>query len=401
MLSVTEADQILADHILALSTQTIAFEEAPGRVLAETILADRDFPPFDRVAMDGIAIRHGALMEGRTAFPILAIQRAGEPPQPLSDPMGCVEVMTGAMLPTGADTVIRYEDLSINNGVATLSGPPSEVQAGQNVHRQGTDRRTFDVVLPAGIRLRPVDLAVVASVGQTSLAVRQHPRVAIVSTGDELVGIDQTPQPHQIRQSNAHMLWAALRDMGIRATVRHFPDDVATITLGLSKLLVDHELLVMTGGVSAGKADYVPDILAGLGIRKHFHQLQQRPGKPMWFGSRADDQRVVFALPGNPVSTTMCFYRYVRPYLEMAMGIPGEPPLYVQLAKPVEFAPPLTYFIPVRLDTSTEGTLLAYPLPGSGSADFANLTAADAFLELPAQQSEFPAGTVAVAWAIG
>ena len=168
--------------------------------------------------------------------------------------------------------------------------------------------------------------------------------------------------------------------------------------MGLSKLLVYNDLLVMTGGVSAGKADYVPDILAGLGIRKHFHKIEQRPGKPMWFGTRADDQRVVFALPGNPVSTTMCFYRYVRPYLETAMGVPGEPPLYVQLAKPVEFTPPLTYFIPVRLDTSTEGTLLAYPLPGSGSADFANLTAADAFLELSANESEFPVGTVAVAW---
>ncbi|MEZ0611310.1 molybdopterin molybdotransferase MoeA [Fibrella sp. WM1] len=401
MLTVAEADELLASHQLSLTTETVAFTDAPGRVLAETILADRDFPPFDRVAMDGIAIQYDALADGLTAFSILAIGRAGEPQQPLPDPTGCVEVMTGSVLPTGADTVIRYEDLSIKDGTATLTIPAAEITRGLNVHKQGTDRRTFDVVLSAGVRLRPVDLAVVASVGQTSLSVRKRPRVAVVSTGDELVTIEQTPLPHQIRQSNAHLLWAALHEMGIDASIHHYPDDVATITTGLSALLAGHDVLVMTGGVSAGKADYVPDILAGLGIRKHFHKIEQRPGKPMWFGTSPDNQRVVFALPGNPVSTTLCFYRYVRSYLETAMGLPGEPPLYVQLAKPVTFAPPLTYFTPAHLTTSPEGTLLAEPLPGSGSADFTNLTAADAFLEFPASESDFPAGTVVLAWAIG
>jgi molybdopterin molybdotransferase len=401
MLTVAEADKVLGEHTFALTIETIAIANAPGRVLAETIMADRDFPPFDRVAMDGVAIRFSTLAEGQTAFTILATQRAGEPSQPLPDPSGCVEVMTGAVLPTGADTVIRYEDLSISDGTATLTVPPAEVKRGQSVHRQGTDRRTFDVVLPAGVRLRPVDLAVVASVGQTTLAVRKRPRVAVVSTGDELVDIDQTPLPHQIRQSNAHLLRAALHELGLEASIHHFPDDVPTIANGLSALLATHDVLVMTGGVSAGKADYVPDILTGLGIQKRFHQIAQRPGKPMWFGTSNTNNRVVFALPGNPVSTTMCFYRYVRPYLEAVMGLPGEPPLYVQLAEDVTFMPPLTYFVPVRLDTSPDGRLLAYPLPGSGSADFTNLTAADAFLELPATESKFPAGTVAVGWAIG
>ncbi|NID11187.1 molybdopterin molybdotransferase MoeA [Fibrivirga algicola] len=400
MLTTAEADNILATHALSQSTETVPFADARGRVLAETILADRDFPPFDRVSMDGIAIHSNALADGQTTYPVLAIQRAGEPLQALLDPTGCVEVMTGAILPTGTDTVIRYEDLSITDGLATLT-IPDEMVKGQNVHKQGSDRRTFDVLLPAGTVLRPVELAVVASVGQTSVAVLKRPRVAVISTGDELVDTHQTPLPHQIRQSNAYLLQAALRDLNIDASVHHFPDDIGTITSGLSALLARHDVLVMTGGVSAGKADFVPEVLGALGIRRHFHKIEQRPGKPLWFGTSPDGQRVVFALPGNPVSTTLCFYRYVRPYLQTAMGMVAEPALYVQLAKSVTFKPQLTYFTPARLEATADGQVLAHPLPGSGSGDFTNLTAADAFLELPADTVEFPAGTLAKAWSIG
>ncbi len=401
MNTVADADQILTDYPLILTTESVPFDKALGRILAETIVADRDFPPFDRVAMDGIAINYDALVDGKTAFTVLGTQRAGEPAQPLPDPVACLEVMTGAMLPTGADTVIRYEDITINNGIATLPDP-ADVQKGQHVHKQGTDRQPLDVLLSAGVQLRPVELAVVASVGQTSVSVRRRPRVAVISTGDELVDIDKTPLPHQIRQSNAYLLQAALRDLGLDATVHQFPDDLSAITLGISGLLATHEVLISTGGVSAGKADFIPDVLTGLGIRCHFHKIEQRPGKPLWFGSSAGNERVVFALPGNPVSTSMCFYRYVRPYLQRAMGAPADPPLFVQLAQPVTFKPELTYFTPARIEASADGQLLAHPLPGNGSADFTNLTAADAFVELPAtRDSEFPAGTVARAWSIG
>lgn len=400
MNTVANADQLLANHTLVLTTESVPFDKALGRVLAETILADRDFPPFDRVAMDGIAIQFAALADGKTAFTVLGTQRAGEPAQPLPDPLACLEVMTGAMLPGGADTVIRYEDITITNGIATIHNP-ADVQKEEHVHKQGTDRQPLDVLLTAGTQLRPVDLAVIASVGQTRVAVRRRPRVAVISTGDELVDVHQTPLPHQIRQSNAYLLQAALRDLGIDATVHLFSDDIAEITTGISGLLATYDVLVSTGGVSAGKADFVPDVLAGLGIRRHYHKIEQRPGRPMWFGSSADNERVVFALPGNPVSTSMCFYRYVRPYLQRAMGAPSDPPLFVQLAEPVTFKPDLTYFVPARIEASADGQLLAYPLPGSGSADFTNLTAADAFVELPAAESYFPVGTVAQAWSIG
>jgi molybdopterin molybdotransferase len=196
-------------------------------------------------------------------------------------------------------------------------------------------------------------------------------------------------------------LQAALRDLNINASVHHFPDDMAVITSGLSGLLAQHDVLVMTGGVSAGKADFVPDVLGGLGIGRVFHQIAQRPGKPLWFGGSADGQRIVFALPGNPVSTTLCFYRYVRPYLQTAMGMAAEPPLHVQLANQVTFKPNLTHFTPARLQTTADGQLLAHTLPGSGSGDFSNLTAADAFLELPADTTEFHTGTLVTAWPIG
>jgi molybdopterin molybdotransferase len=401
MHTVADADQILAQHPLILSTESVPFAKTLGRILTETIVADRDFPPFDRVAMDGIAINYDAFANGKTAFTVLGTQRAGEPAQPLPDPICCLEVMTGAILPTGADTVIRYEDITMANGTATITDHV-EVVRGLNVHKQGTDRRPLDVLLSAGVQLRPVELAVLASVGQTSVSVRRRPRVAVISTGDELVDIDQTPLPHQIRLSNAYLLQAALRDLGLDATIHQFPDEISTITLGLSGLLATHDVLISTGGVSAGKADFIPDVLSGLGIRCHFHKIEQRPGRPLWFGSSVGNERVIFALPGNPVSTSMCFYRYVRPFLRQAMGAPADPPLFVQLAQPVTFKPKMTYFTPARLEATAEGQLLAYPLPGSGSADFTNLTDADAFLELPATtESEFPTGTVVRAWSIG
>ncbi|GAA4470166.1 molybdopterin molybdotransferase MoeA [Nibrella saemangeumensis] len=391
MLSVTEALSHILSHSHPLPAETVPLTRAVGRILREDIQADRDFPPFDRVTMDGIAIRYEAFASGQRTFPIAGTQFAGQPLFSLTSANECLEVMTGAVLPDGTDTVIRYEDLTTENGMATIT--IEEISVGQNVHRQATDRQAGEVLLTTGTRLRPTEIAVLASVGKPTVAVSARPRVALISTGDELVGVDEMPLPHQIRGSNTYMLQAALLTLGIETSLNHLPDDQEKMTRGLSSILAENDLLILSGGVSAGMADFVPAVMMALGVRERFHKIAQRPGKPLWFGT-TDTGKVVFGLPGNPVSTTMCLFRYLLPFLNASMKGQPESTRYATLAEQVLFKPALTYFLPVRLTSQPDGSQLAYPLPGSGSGDYANLIDANGFMELPADQSEFAAGEV-------
>ena len=394
MLSVANAFAITQNHKLTLPSESVSIDDALGRVLREPVRADRDFPPFDRVAMDGIGIRFPDFAAGVTSFRVVGMQRAGQAQLTLTDSGTCLEVMTGAMLPIGTDTVIRYEDIVISDGLATIT--IDDVQSGQHIHHCATDRRTGDELLSVGTRLGPAELAVAASVGQITLTVTTLPRVALISTGDELVDVADTPLPHQIRRSNTYMLRAALATLGITATLHHIVDDETILADKLSALVAANDVLILSGGVSAGKADFVPDVLARLGVQKQFHKVEQRPGKPLWFGTTRD--RTVFALPGNPVSTVLCAHRYVLPYLRASLGLPPAQPYYAQLAIPVTFEPAITYFLPVRLSSEPDGRMLAHPLPGSGSADFANLLDADGFMELPPDRSDFGTGDAFPVW---
>ncbi|GAB4044976.1 molybdopterin molybdotransferase MoeA [Spirosoma litoris] len=400
MLSVSDAFSITQQHLLSLPTETVSLLDANGRVLREAVRADRDFPPFNRVAMDGIAIRFADYAAGQRTFRVIGMQRAGQPQQTLQDSGTCLEVMTGAMLPIGADTIARYEEIRIVDGQASIvveNTPFGPIQMGMHIHPQATDRRANDELMSVGTRLGPSELAVAASVGQSTLLVTALPRVALVSTGDELVDVSDTPLPYQIRRSNTYMLQAALLSLGIQATLHHIVDDEEQLEKGLEDLLVTNDMLILSGGVSAGKADFVPDTLEKLGVQKHFHKIDQRPGKPLWFGTSASG-KTVFALPGNPVSTVLCAYRYVLPYLRASLGLAPATIRYAQLAESVTFKPNMTYFLPVRLTSEMDGRTLAHPLPGSGSADFANLLAADGFMEFPPNQSEFGVGDSFQVW---
>ena len=399
MLSVSDAFSITHDHLLVLPTETVSLDEANGRVLRQAVHADRDFPPFNRVAMDGIAIRFADFKVGNRTFQVIGTQFAGQPQQTLNADHTCLEVMTGAMLPAGTDTVVRYEDVALADGQATVT--ITDVERGQHIHPQATDRRAGDELLSVGTRLNPSALAVAASVGQSTLSVTALPRVALISTGDELVGVDDTPLPYQIRRSNTYMLRAALASLGIEATLHHIVDNESMLNDRLAALLATHDMLILSGGVSAGKADFVPKVLEQLGIQKRFHKIEQRPGKPLWFGTTpagVNPARTVFGLPGNPVSTILCAYRYVLPYLRASLGLPAEPMRYAQLAESFTFKPRVTYFLPVQLTTEPDGRTVAHPLPGSGSADFANLLDANAFMELPAERSDFGAGEAFPIW---
>ncbi|MCC3151740.1 molybdopterin molybdotransferase MoeA [Hymenobacter sp. BT770] len=407
MLSVAEAFARVLATARPLPTETVPLPHAAGRVLAENLVADRDFPPFNRVAMDGIAVAHAAWAAGQTEFEIEHTQYAGAPPQPLQNPQAAVEVMTGAVLPPGTDVVVRYEDILLDGNRATIQIPPPPAP-GVNIHGQAADRRRGDVLLKPGTRLGPAELAVAATVGAAEIAVTRAPRLAVISTGDELVGISETPLPHQIRRSNAYALQALFTQVGADVSLFHLPDDREELSLGLTNILgAGFDAVVLSGAVSKGRADHLPGLLRELGVKEIFHEVNQRPGKPMWFGARAEGP-VVFGLPGNPVSTFLTACRYVRPWLRACMQpaeasektATDEALAPAVLTIDINFKPQLAHFVPVRLTVDAEGRRLATPLRVGGSGDLAGLLGATAFLELPPEPAVFPAGSVWPAWAL-
>jgi len=405
MLSVAEAFARVLATARPLATETIPLAHAAGRVLAETLTADRDFPPFNRVAMDGIAVVHAHWAGGQTEFAIEHTQYAGAPPRPLQNPQAAVEVMTGAVLPPGTDAVIRYEDVLLADNRATIQIPPPAAP-GVNIHRQAADRRWGDVLLTPGTRLGPAELAAAATVGAAEITVIRAARVAVVSTGDELVGVAETPLPHQIRRSNAYALQALLAAAGASVSLFHLTDELAALREGLSTILnAGFDAVVLSGAVSKGRADHLPTLLRELGVVEVFHEVNQRPGKPMWFGARPAGP-VVFGLPGNPLSTFLTACRYVRPWLRASQHpvggtnatAPDEAPAPARLTVDIHFKPNLTHFVPVRLTVDAAGGRLVTPLRVGGSGDLMGLVGATAFLELPPELAVFPAGSVWPAW---
>jgi molybdopterin molybdotransferase len=391
MINVEEAVRIIQKTVKDFGVEELPLEDALGRVLREDLHADRDFPPFNRVTMDGIAIRRESFAAGRRTFPIAGIAAAGAPPMTLRDPEACLEVMTGAILPAGTDAVIRYEDLEIANGAAAIV--LDEVKPGQNIHRRGEDRPKGDRIVPRYRRLSPAELGVAATVGKAVIKVSRLPKTMIISTGDELVPVSETPLPHQIRRSNVHRLKATLQKVNVPVDTFHLQDDLEEILQQLKKILRKYEVVLLSGGVSKGKFDYLPEALAQLGVEKLFHRIAQRPGKPFWFG-RAANGTTVFALPGNPISSFLCTHRYFLPWLDACLGLPPAPAPKAVLQEDVPFKPDLTRFLEVKLDFDDQGRILARPVPGSGSGDLANLVDADAFVELPRGKDLYRKGEV-------
>lgn len=383
MFQVNDIDQLLHQHGNTMPVEKLSLEKAVGRVLAEDLVADRDLPPFDRVTMDGIALNVQA-SKGQRTFMIEGIQAAGQPPLTLKDPVqGCLECMTGAMLPKGCDAVIPVEDLEVSDGKASLV-EGIDVNPGDNIHVRASDYQQGSVLVPKGMELQPPVVAVAASAGYASIDVIATPRVAVVGTGDELVGIDQVPQATQIRQSNAYTLQAALILHGFKQVTGFvLRDDRGQMMRGLKKILTGYDVVILSGGVSMGKFDYVPEVLNTLGVRQVFHKVAQRPGKPLWMGMTSDG-KPVFGLPGNPVSTQICFYRYVLPHLYRMSGREGGRLCRrVVLSKSIDNKMALTRFIPVQKSASNDGDVVV-PLMVNTSGDYVALAHSQGFVQINA-----------------
>lgn len=392
LISTQEALKTILEHSQNYGVEKIPFSEASGRVLKEEVYADRDFPPFNRVAMDGVAVQTSQFESGRRTFVIEGVQPAGSPQLSLLNEEHCIEVMTGAVLPENVDTVIPYELTTISNGIATLN--IEELTHFQNIHPKGKDQHKDAVILRENTVLSPAEIGVLTTVGISEVTVAKVPKVMIVSTGDELVDVHETPSEYQIRRSNVYTLQAMLKEQHIHADTAHIADDKQALKKAISRMLDSYDVLLFSGAVSKGKFDFIPEILDELGVEKLFHKVAQRPGKPFWFGQKVGEEnsKVVFAFPGNPVSTFVSCLKYFMPWYRKSLGLSFKSKFAV-LNETISFKKPLTYFLQVQIKNEA-GVLKAHPVQGNGSGDLANLVLSDAFMQLPADKTEFKKGEV-------
>ncbi|MFA5087537.1 MAG: molybdopterin molybdotransferase MoeA [Candidatus Omnitrophota bacterium] len=391
MISVQEAEIAIAKSMPEPAAVECPLSSAHGAVLREDILADRDQPPFDRVMMDGVAIRFASWEKGRRQFTVAHVQKPGEAPVDLGPVTGCVEVMTGAVLPQGCDCVVKVEDLMSDGRTITLADNLS-LAVRQNIHSRGCDKRRGELLLAKGTPLGPAQIAIAASVGKSRVWVSARPKIAVLATGDELVDAGYPAGPQQLRPSNSYAVAAALKLRGwTDVDGRCVRDDRGEIRCGIEELLRISDVLMITGGISMGKCDYVPEMIRDAGSEIIFQTVRQRPGKPFLF-AMSKDNKAIFALPGNPVSAQVCLYRYALPALQAAMGAPAPVPEYAALAADFDTKTDFSFFLPVKIHSGSGGRIIAQANPFSCSGDLMSLAGADGFVELAADRRFFPAG---------
>ena len=388
MISVAQALQTVLNSCHNFGIEEIPFLKSMGRILKEEIVADRDFPPFNRVSMDGISIDYQQFKNGRRVFKIEGIQAAGSKQIRLKNTKNCIEVMTGAILPNHTNTVIRYEDVTLEDGIATVN--IDLIKEGQNTHNKGKDRKVNDLLITQNTKISAAEMGVLATVGKSVVKVAKQPKVMIVSTGDELVGVDQIPLEYQIRRSNVFTLVSLLERLNIPSETSHISDDKLIIKSKIESYLYEYDVVLFSGAVSKGKYDFLPEIFEELKVYKKFHKVMQRPGKPFYFGKT--DTCTVFGFPGNPISTFVNCLAYFYPWYHRSVGLEIIQETAI-LGEDVSFVPNLDYFLQVALENKS-GNLVAIPVAANGSGDLASLANTDAFIQLPKDTTEFKKGIV-------
>jgi molybdopterin molybdotransferase len=399
MLSVETALAKVLEQARPLPAVVAASTEALGRVLAEAIASDVDSPPHDKSIVDGYALRAADLEAGIKKFNVLEEVTAGQLPTLEVASGQATRIMTGAPIPSGADAVVmveRTELVESATGVSQIVVDVEQVKAGQNIMRQASSMRRGETVLLEGSVVRAIELGLLAEVGRSSVSVVSRPTVAVLATGDELVPAEQVPQPGQIRNSNGPMLVACARQLGAIASDLGFSsDDRAALAEHIERGLAA-DVLVLSGGVSAGVLDLVPGVLEELGVQQVFHKVNLKPGKPLWFGvgSRGDRQTLVFGLPGNPVSSLVCFELFVRPAIRRLAGHKrvSLTQACARLSEPFSQRGDRPTYYPSKLEEEGEQRQIM-PLRWKGSGDLRTLADANALAYFPAGEREFAAGS--------
>ena len=395
MVSADEALELVLKSVAPLGVERTPILDALGRVLAEEIRSSRDIPGFDNSAMDGYAVRSVDIVNAGPSSPmrlrVIGTVAAGVMPSQQVEAGTAMRTMTGAPIAAGADAIVPVEQTRAEGDTVVVL---STAAPGASIRPRGEDLREGELVMEAGKRLNAADLGMLASLGRSMIDVYRRPRVAIVATGDELVDIDQVPSGAQVVNSSAYALAGAVREAGGEPTIlkvaRDHPEEIrARLTEAFA-----FDAVFSTGGVSVGQFDHVKGALDELGMHQLFHGVAQRPGRPLKFGTAGG--RPIFGLPGNPVSTMVCFYLYARPALLKMGGRRdlGLPRLEVRCAVDIKTAKDLTEFVRVRLSREAGG-LCATPAGSQGSGVLSSLARADALLIGPANATVLKAGAQA------
>ncbi len=390
MIAVEKALSIVLSHVSPLPAEEIDFADAPGRILREDVAADTDLPPFRRSAVDGFAVRAGDTASVPARLKLVGTISAGTYPEFRIGPGETASIMTGAPVPEGADAVQMVEQSrEEDDGIVLLSS----VAAGQNVAPQGAEVRRGEVVLKSGTRLDPAAVAVAATVGRTQLSVGRRPKVSVAATGDELVHPSETPGPGQIRNSNGFSLRAQCRSVGVEALSLGVARDTEASLRELVERGLDSDVLLLSGGVSMGRFDLVEKVLEDFGIEILVDAVALKPGKPLVFGV-GDDGKLVFGLPGNPVSTMVTFELFVRTAFARLEGAPDpvREILQARLLASLSNRGPRRAYLPGWLRAGDDGELVAEPIPTKGSADIVAFSKANALLIVPEDQDRLESG---------
>ena len=398
MLDVEQALSVILQRAVRRPAVELPLNRVLHHWLVEDITSDVDSPPHDKSLVDGYAVRSADVQPPTTELVVLEEVTAGEIPSRVVVSGTAIRIMTGAPIPDGADAVVMVERTQqlASGGRTVVRVESLPLSAGANIMRRGTSMRQGETVLRAGTRVRPIEVGLLAEVGRAHVRVLPRPGVAIVTTGNELVACHEVPAAGQIRNSNGPMLAALVEESGAElARISHARDEEAdldrAITCGL-----EHDVLVLSGGVSAGVLDLVPKLLRRCGVREVFHKVRLKPGKPLWFGIHGHEEQpgLVFGLPGNPVSSLVCFWLFVLPAIRALQGAPHPVPrrLRAVLAQPHrQRGDRPTYFPAALVEEDGVGNAIT-PLPWQGSADLRTLARANALAHFPAGDRDYAAG---------
>jgi len=381
MISFGEAEQLVIDQARSFGKETVLLDDAIGRVVAETIIADRDYPPFNRAAMDGYALRQSDWDAGLRSFIIREVIFAGNVHSSTLKEGDCYKIMTGAAVPEWANSIIRKEDV-IESG-DRIDCLIEILKNYQHIAKRGEDLKNGEVIYSESKICTPAIIGLLASIGKYEVLVERLPRISIITTGDEIVSTDVPVNSVQIRNSNSHVLKALLRKWNILPVSSiHVSDQVHEIDSALHKIKGD--IVIICGGVSAGDADHVPLVLASLGAKKIFHKVAMKPGKPIWFG-KFDNGPFVFALPGNPFSCMVTFKLFIETFLSHSFGLGNLSPIFLPLIGTRSKKSILDEFFPVRIQGSPSNFSM---IPFNGSGDITAAMLADAIAWHPAMLPE-------------
>ncbi len=381
MISIDDALRLVIENLPEPRVEEIDFLSGLGRVLAEDVAATMNIPPFHRSSMDGFAVRAVDVTDAPVRLRCVGEVRAGGGATVPLGPGEAVSVMTGAPVPEGADAVqiVELSDRSPDGGEVVILRP---VKAGENIAPLGSEAAAGEIVLARGRTLGPAEIAVLATFGSTRIRVYARPRVALLATGDELVEIYENPRPDQIRNSNAYSLVGQLRLMGLEADYLGIARDDKE---ELRRFMLDgleRDVLILTGGVSMGEYDFVKEVFRELGLQILFTKVAMKPGKPTVFARKGD--KLVFGLPGNPVSTFVSFENLVRPALGRMCGLakPDLPRIRGSLLRDMKQKPGRTAFLPAWVTWAEDGWRIE-PLRWKGSADIIGFSRANATVIFP------------------